>query len=444
MSRIYISSSFCDLVDQRTAAAQAVRSLGRHPIVMEDYVALDERPLDKCLEDIRSCQVYVGILAWRYGYRPAGGDRSITELEYEEARASGIPCLFFLADEACKPAWPSAWVDSGRDGDAIDAFRRRVQERHMVSRFATPDALATKVVAAVSLTLEKLGSNRIEIPPLLPYMCDRSIQSDQLRDALDQHRETRPRRPMLVVVHGGEREAHHAFVERLQQITIPRLLAPEQSPSVHLARFSWSEPSGTSDERTRRLGTRVAEALTDRRRPTRAELAQDLARKRCPVMLCTTILSTDWQAHEPALIQSLCDMLAEWPDLPPQQLFMTVLVFVYKDLTDLGFWARRTQRKQNETVAAFVAGLPPTPGVTSVALAPLEAAAERDVLDWIDDHVARFCEESGGNAPDPLVVKEKMRPWVSEAFSRSPRIPTETLAIALRRRLAECFDGALD
>jgi hypothetical protein len=26
--------------------------------------AADERPLDKCLADVRSCQAYVGIVAW--------------------------------------------------------------------------------------------------------------------------------------------------------------------------------------------------------------------------------------------------------------------------------------------------------------------------------------------------------------------------------------------
>lgn len=444
MSRIYISSSFRDLVEHRKAAAAAIRSLGRHPVAMEDYVALDERPLDKCLEDVRRCQIYVGILGWRYGHRPTG-DRSITEREYDEALAANIPCLVFLTDDACLSTWPAEWVDSGRDGDAVQAFRRRVQDRHVVSYFSTAQTLEPKVIAAVSLTLERLGSGRIEIPPLLPYMCDRSVQSEQLKDALDGHRDTLPRRPMLVFVHGEEREAHHAFVERLQQVTIPRLLgSSETSPPVHIARFAWSEPSGALDERIRRLNTRVAEALTDRRRPTRDELAQDLARKRCPVMLCTTVLSTDWQAHEPSLLRTWSESLAGWPDLPADQLFMSVIVFVYKNLDGLGFWARRTARRQNEQVAAFVASPPPALGVTTVALARLEGAAEGDVLEWMMNDVAEFCRKYGRAAPEPLVLMEKLRPWVSETFSRSSRIPMETLAVALRQRLVQCFDGATD
>ena len=37
---------------------------------MEDYVAKDQRPLQMCLDDVASSDVYVGIFAWRYGYIP--------------------------------------------------------------------------------------------------------------------------------------------------------------------------------------------------------------------------------------------------------------------------------------------------------------------------------------------------------------------------------------
>jgi hypothetical protein len=41
---------------------------------MEDYVAADDRPVDRCLADVAACTVYVGIIAWRYGYVPAEGN----------------------------------------------------------------------------------------------------------------------------------------------------------------------------------------------------------------------------------------------------------------------------------------------------------------------------------------------------------------------------------
>ncbi|HID64768.1 MAG TPA: DUF4062 domain-containing protein [Anaerolineae bacterium] len=61
--------------------------------VVEDYVATDKRPLDKCPTDVASCDVCVGIFAGRYGYvppgQPPGHKRSVTELEVPAAGQSG-------------------------------------------------------------------------------------------------------------------------------------------------------------------------------------------------------------------------------------------------------------------------------------------------------------------------------------------------------------------
>ncbi len=51
-------------------------------------MATDQRPLDKCLSDVAECDIYVGILAWRYGYIPPSQERSITALEYRQAGQS--------------------------------------------------------------------------------------------------------------------------------------------------------------------------------------------------------------------------------------------------------------------------------------------------------------------------------------------------------------------
>lgn len=91
MARIYISSTYDDLKKEREAAAQAVRRLGHQPVCMENYVAAPQFPVDKCLHDVSRCDIYVGIFAWRYGFVPAGYDKSITRLEYETSKNAGIP-----------------------------------------------------------------------------------------------------------------------------------------------------------------------------------------------------------------------------------------------------------------------------------------------------------------------------------------------------------------
>ena len=48
MARIYIASTYNDLKDCREAV-HALRRLHHDVVAMEDYVAADARPLDKCL-----------------------------------------------------------------------------------------------------------------------------------------------------------------------------------------------------------------------------------------------------------------------------------------------------------------------------------------------------------------------------------------------------------
>jgi formylglycine-generating enzyme required for sulfatase activity len=151
MAIIYISSTFEDLKKEREAAAQAVRRLGHQPVCMEDYVASPQQPVEKCLQDVRSCDAYVGIFALRYGFIPDGYEKSITHLEYETAKESGIPCLIFLLDQ--KASWPVEYEDGERRN--IDQLRKKLKNDHIVSFFKNADELSGLVNPAVSNLISK-------------------------------------------------------------------------------------------------------------------------------------------------------------------------------------------------------------------------------------------------------------------------------------------------
>src|SRR6185436_9603505 len=101
--KVYISSTYQDLVEHRAAVDRTLRRMGHDVVGMEQYVAEGAKPVDRCKADVRACDAYVIIVAWRYGYVP-GKDtkpvdpRSITEIELAEAQASGKPVLAFLLD----------------------------------------------------------------------------------------------------------------------------------------------------------------------------------------------------------------------------------------------------------------------------------------------------------------------------------------------------------
>jgi hypothetical protein len=107
--KILLSSTYQDLRDYRAAVDQALRRMGHDVIGMEQYVAEQSTPLDRCLRDVRTADLYLVIVAWRYGYAPIDeklnpAKLSITELEFEEAVEHGKPILAFLLDP--EAPWP--------------------------------------------------------------------------------------------------------------------------------------------------------------------------------------------------------------------------------------------------------------------------------------------------------------------------------------------------
>jgi tetratricopeptide (TPR) repeat protein len=168
MAKIYISSTYGDLKEYREKVYHALLQWKHQVIAMEDYVASDERPLDKCLADVAGCDLYVGIFAWRYGYVPDRDNPdglSITELEYRQAGEAGLPRLIFLlADDA---SWPATLNDtatgSKRAGQRIRALRKELKKDKTVSFFRNPDELANQVSRAVQEQVDRIEIH--EAPP---------------------------------------------------------------------------------------------------------------------------------------------------------------------------------------------------------------------------------------------------------------------------------------
>ena len=88
IARIYVSSPFNDLEECCELARLQIRQMGHEDIFM-DYVVDNQCPLDKCLNDVSSCNLHIGFFAGRYSYIPSGYEKSITELEYRKTFDTG-------------------------------------------------------------------------------------------------------------------------------------------------------------------------------------------------------------------------------------------------------------------------------------------------------------------------------------------------------------------
>jgi Domain of unknown function (DUF4062)/KAP family P-loop domain len=155
LAKIYLSSTYSDLKTCREAVYNALRQMRHDVIAMEDFVATDQRPMEKCLADVVCSDLYIGIFAWRYGYIPSEMNpqhKSITELEYRKATQEGKMCLvFMLAQDA---PWPPTMMDAvtgeGNRGEFITVLRDELVRKKLVKFFKTPEELASLVSTSVS------------------------------------------------------------------------------------------------------------------------------------------------------------------------------------------------------------------------------------------------------------------------------------------------------
>lgn len=144
MARVYVSSTFMDLKDHREAVRQAIRRLGHEDVAMEYYVAEDVRPVEKCLADVRSADLYIVIMAWRYGFIPPGDEKSITEQEYRAALEADVPCLAFVLSE--DQPWLPKFIEHSAK---VAEFRTELMQERVTGLFTSKDDLARQVAEGI-------------------------------------------------------------------------------------------------------------------------------------------------------------------------------------------------------------------------------------------------------------------------------------------------------
>ena len=130
------------------AVERAISAAGHVIVDMADFPAADQPPARLCMDRVRSCRVYVGVLGTRYGSpvrdKP---EMSYTELEFGTATEAGLDRLVFMLDEgAADVGMPVSALIDRQFGARQDAFRRRVRETGLVTgSFDSPAALGQLV-----------------------------------------------------------------------------------------------------------------------------------------------------------------------------------------------------------------------------------------------------------------------------------------------------------
>ena len=136
--RIFLSSTFEDLRTHRAAVVKQLDRMTADHAGMEYFPATAETPLANSLAQLKKCDVYVGLIGFRFGSQAPGTPMSMTQREYEAARELAdngkMELLIYLAADNFRLPNTLIQPDSLRSNQM--EFRRHLQASHSCRTFS--------------------------------------------------------------------------------------------------------------------------------------------------------------------------------------------------------------------------------------------------------------------------------------------------------------------
>jgi hypothetical protein len=133
---VFVSSEMRDLKEERRSIADALRAIGLNVVMFEDLGGRDDDPETAYLDGVARSDIYLAIIADRYGRMLPSG-RSPTHEEYLEARRRGLRIAVWVAAD-----------DGDRQGNARD-FIAELQVFHTTGTYTTLPSLTQSVEARI-------------------------------------------------------------------------------------------------------------------------------------------------------------------------------------------------------------------------------------------------------------------------------------------------------
>ncbi len=268
--KVYLSSTLNDLGPERQAVKDA---LGGECIVVESYTADERSVRESCLADVAGCDLYIGIIGRRYGFIPPGETRSITHLEYEEARKRELPTLVFVKDDAEIKRNDDDAVTKEHPPELIESFRQQVSggadEAARAALFKSAEDLKSHVLKAYLRLSRRQGESKTK-PKLLegrpypglrafrPTEADRFFGRDAETDALMDRLLVKGERFLALIGASGSGKSSLVYAGLIPKLTAGPMVA---GASWYPVTFS---PRELGDDPFQALAAALKERFPDR------------------------------------------------------------------------------------------------------------------------------------------------------------------------------------
>jgi hypothetical protein len=308
---VFLSSTFKDLVEERTALITALgRFDGVHVVAMEAFGSRPGGPAEVSIDRVNDSDIYVGLIGDRFG-------SGITRQEYEQAYQLGLVCVVtFYGRPDGQPI--AASIDRAPDDLArLEEFKTLLQSRHIIESTQSVTDLVGVVLAAVRNQIGDI--NPAAVPEQLddlPFLLDRDPQTNAIEDIILKVIKAERPMPTAFVIPGLTLDLHAGLVRRYEAFPLPDLFRAlrAQVPGVDgSSKLSWPDVDGSAARFTfmrRDLNDALGLDRNAAIEVTRAAL-QNLGRTR--LFVCSIPVSS-WRSDDP---QVLKDWLNFWREARP-------------------------------------------------------------------------------------------------------------------------------
>lgn len=147
--QVFISSTYADLIEERSAITRALYEMSCIPVGMEAFPAADEEQFEFIKRMIDETDYYILVLGGRYGSLAPDGI-GYTEKEYLYARDKGIPVLAFVHQDPSSLDETKTDLKDAEKAEKFFRFRNEVTSRRMVKMWHNSMELASFVVLALN------------------------------------------------------------------------------------------------------------------------------------------------------------------------------------------------------------------------------------------------------------------------------------------------------
>ena len=150
--QVFISSTYKDLSDERSAVTQCLLEMGCIPVGMEQFPASDMSQMDYIKMMLDDCDYYVLILAGKYG-TPDSDGVGFAEKEYDYAISKGIPVMSFVIKDTGKLISEKC-EETAAGRKKLQAFRKKVCSGKLVKFYTDIGSLRTAVAVSLNRCIQ--------------------------------------------------------------------------------------------------------------------------------------------------------------------------------------------------------------------------------------------------------------------------------------------------